>query len=151
MTSAKEYRRYRSSHAPFLEFNPSQDSSRHLRRGHRRGRSRVHRGEKLLRRLIASNGRLGLVSLVASSGRVHALDRTALLELRRGRDVVLCVLGLGVGLWDVSIEPVEVRERRERGRRHTLPSPWTMFWPSMGPLSLDPSPLRGIVNCWLVV
>jgi hypothetical protein len=100
---------------------------------------------------LSSNGRLGLVSLVASSGRVHALDRTALLELRRGRDVVLCVLGLGVGLWDVSIEPVEVRERRERVRRHTLPSPWTMFWPSMGPLSLDPSPLRGIVNCWLVV
>lgn len=23
--------------------------------------------------------------------------------------------------------------------------PWTMFWPSMGPLSEDPSPLRGMV------
>lgn len=28
---------------------------------------------------------------------------------------------------------------------HTCPAPWTMVWPSMGPLSLDPSPLRGIL------
>jgi hypothetical protein len=40
---------------------------------------------------------------------------------------------------------------RSRNEELTLPSPWTMFWPSMGPLSLDPSPLRGIVNCWLGV
>ena len=91
------------------EFHPFQDSSRQLRRGHRRGRSRVHRRENLLRRLIASNRRLSLIGLVSSSRRVHALDRTALLELGRGRDVVLGVLGLGVGLCDVSIELVEVQ------------------------------------------
>lgn len=27
----------------------------------------------------------------------------------------------------------------------TSPEPWTMLPPSMGPLSLEPSPLRGIV------
>lgn len=29
--------------------------------------------------------------------------------------------------------------------------PWTMFWPSMGPLSEDPSPLRGMVVVVMVV
>jgi hypothetical protein len=37
----------------------------------------------------------------------------------------------------------------EGGMGRTLPElPWTMFWPSMGPLSLEPSPLRGMVCLW---
>lgn len=63
-----------------------------------RQRGVVNTEGDLLAGLVTSNGRLGLVGLVSSTAGVHALDRATLLELGGGRDVVLGVLGLGVGL-----------------------------------------------------
>lgn len=52
---------------------------------------------------IAGNSGLGLVSLVAAAAGVETLNGTALLKLGGGRDVVLCVLGLGRGLLLLSV------------------------------------------------
>ena len=66
----------------------------------------------------------------------------ALFNLWHWGNIVLCVLESclkGIGKRDSFVSG-------NRIRRTSPEAPWTMSWPSIGPLSDDPSPLRGILN-----